>query len=415
MQDILFFTVKKFLHEHIDYKKPLLLAFSGGSDSMVLLHLLLRCKEEKDFSLHLAHIDHGWRKTSAREAKELEKLAKKYHLVFHTVRQKEMKASNQEDQARIFRLQYFQKLWQKYCYQAIFFAHHADDRAETVLKRIFEGAHLQSLKGMQEVASYENLLLWRPLLGISKKKILAYAKKHSLSFIDDITNHTDQYLRGRLRHQVLPFLSKMFHKEISLNLYELGERSQELERYFDKKIEKALLLCQTKSFSLFIPERAHENLEPIEKKYFLKTLLQRQNLDISRDILQRLFSSLEKSKNHRYFVKKGYIYTDRKQLFMMQKDIEALMQQHKPQPLQEGKNIFGPWIITLEAFTPSFIAKKGWQNLWQEGITFSLPHKNFIVASGFSEGEYILPKLKKIYEKRICSCFFTKSASGLNR
>ncbi|MCB1082086.1 MAG: tRNA lysidine(34) synthetase TilS, partial [Chlamydiia bacterium] len=82
--------VKDFLTLRLQKGAKLLLGFSGGPDSMALLHMLIEAKETLDFSLHLAHVDHGWREESAREAEALEKVAKYFDLPFHLHRLEKM-------------------------------------------------------------------------------------------------------------------------------------------------------------------------------------------------------------------------------------------------------------------------------------------------------------------------------------
>jgi len=103
-------TVKDFLSLHLEKGAKLLLGLSGGPDSMALLYFLLEARQTLDFSLHLAHIDHGWREESVREALALQNLAAqlKLPLYIHTLR--DMSGSDLENRCREERLAFFKRL-----------------------------------------------------------------------------------------------------------------------------------------------------------------------------------------------------------------------------------------------------------------------------------------------------------------
>jgi len=82
MKDPLFNKIKTFLKKNIDLKKPILLGYSGGFDSKTLFYLLLKLKEEINIDLHVAHVDHGWRKTSKKQAQMLKKEVEKKGIFF---------------------------------------------------------------------------------------------------------------------------------------------------------------------------------------------------------------------------------------------------------------------------------------------------------------------------------------------
>src|SRR5579862_4351474 len=123
------FRLSEFLAKHWDGVSPLLLGYSGGPDSKALLYALLEagCRS----SLHLAHVDHGWRSESGEEAAELEKEARGLGLPFHMTRLN--LAANKEAASREARLKFFQALFAKIPFQALLLAHQAGDAAETAL------------------------------------------------------------------------------------------------------------------------------------------------------------------------------------------------------------------------------------------------------------------------------------------
>jgi tRNA(Ile)-lysidine synthase len=205
-----------------------LLGYSGGPDSKALLYALLEC----DVKPHLAHVDHGWREESEEEAEMLRKEAVELGCPFFSVRLNNVEKS--EDAARRARLSYFFSHFAPY--EALLLAHQADDLAETVLKRILEGAHLPNLGGMQPVSSQHELTIWRPLLYVRRSEIIEFLEERGLHPLLDSSNLDTAYLRARMRLEIFPFLNEKFGKETTENLALLSERATELKDYLDRQI-----------------------------------------------------------------------------------------------------------------------------------------------------------------------------------
>lgn len=224
----------EFIRSHHDGKSPLLLGLSGGPDSLSLFYLLMEVKNSYPFSLHLVHVDHGWREESREEAAFLQQLAKEHGLPFHlrTLLPSKEKG-NLEEKGRFARLAFFKEVMQKTGAQAIFLAHQKEDQAETVLKRLFEGSHFLHLRGMEPKNVVEGVEIWRPLLQFSKNMLLDTLKT---SYFQDPTNVDDRFLRGRMRTELMPLLSSSFGKEVTSSLYQFGEMMEELHQFFKEKL-----------------------------------------------------------------------------------------------------------------------------------------------------------------------------------
>ncbi len=279
---MLSFFLSQFLQKYFSYKKPLLLAYSGGGDSQALLQALLQCKKKKDFCLHLAHVDHGWRESSAKEALLLQKKAEEKGLIFHFARKPFREDKNLEASSRDFRYQFFSSLQKKQEYEAVLLAHHADDLAETVLKRVLEGARLFHLEGMKPISFFLNMKLFRPFLGFTKKDLENFLLVEKSSFLVDETNEDPHFLRTRLRKKIFPFLEKEFGKNPRNPLCFLSKQSSEMKQHLQEKVFPILKLAQEETplvKILFI-----EKLPPLsrwETRYLLccffgKTLLRQE-------------------------------------------------------------------------------------------------------------------------------------------
>ncbi|HSX12111.1 MAG TPA: tRNA lysidine(34) synthetase TilS [Rhabdochlamydiaceae bacterium] len=299
MKDSLIRSIKQFLHYHFVPGKPILLGFSGGNDSLALLDLLCHLRPFFPLEVHLAHVDHGWRKESGAQAQELKNFSPTLGLAFHLHTSSSLEKS--EEKAREERLHFFRRLYQELGAQALVLAHHADDQAETVLKRIFEGASLPLLGAMSKVSHYEEMTLWRPLLDIPKKKLLAWTAKRALNPIQDETNHDERYLRGKMRQRIFPELNAQFGKEVTGNLVRLSEMSHELHGYLLRKTAPLLSTLKQDALGVHWDFNPFFPLEKLEVQFALKQFLTAQGLFFSRQLLQSIVFHLEKRSGKRRF------------------------------------------------------------------------------------------------------------------
>lgn len=281
----------EFLNVHWDRKKPLLLGYSGGPDSKALLYALLEC----DVVPHLAHVDHGWREESREEARLLAEEAKRLGCPFFSLRLdlKEKK----EDEARQARFAYFSSLMTQY--EALLLAHQADDLAETVLKRILEGAHLAHLSGMQPVSSQYGMTIWRPFLNVRRSEILQFLEERLLQPIIDPSNSDPVYLRSRMRSEIFPFLNECFGKETTENLVLLSQRAYELKGYLDRQVDRVSV--QKGPWGVF----AYLNgLETIEQRHLLQKIAREESLVLTREALETLLKWVNGGQKSKYLVVK---------------------------------------------------------------------------------------------------------------
>lgn len=292
MREPILKRVVEFLQAHFQPGAPLLLGVSGGPDSLALLHLLVEARHFFPMELHVAHVDHGWRPESGGEAKILEGIVRALELPFHLcVLEKGDDSKNLENRAREGRLSFFHKLYVEKGFQALVLGHQANDAAETVLKRVLEGASLTSLGGIKSVAQFEGMPIWRPLLKVSKEELVAWLEKRELAAFDDPTNRDPRFLRARMREHLLPTLAQAFGKEIQNNLCRLGEVAHEISAYLQKKIAPILERVERTSDGLRLDLNPFLPLESIEVKALLKAVAEQEEIVLSSfhlDLLQNL-------------------------------------------------------------------------------------------------------------------------------
>lgn len=304
MRDPILQEVKQFLHLRHQEGRPVLVGFSGGPDSLALLHLVSECRRFFPIDLHVAHVDHGWRPESGLEAKRLEK---EVNFPFYLHRLEGHDKS--EDGARNERLEFFSKLYAKLGCQALLLGHHRDDQAETVLKRLLEGAHFLSLGGIRPIATLEGMVVWRPLLKTSKKELLSWIEKRGLSPLNDPTNSDPRYLRSRMRVEIFPELAKKFGKEIAGNLSRLGQTAQDLKEYLDGKTVRYFQQLHRSKDGVWIDLNPFFPFEKIEVKAFLKKLSDQESLGLSHEALETLYELLESKASQRKIISREKIVT----------------------------------------------------------------------------------------------------------
>lgn len=283
-KEILYGHVRQFLEKKGIDKGPLVLGCSGGPDSKALLYLLSPYCRLKGISLLIAHVDHGWRKESAKEASSLQKEVSimGWPFFLKTVDSKEFGSGNWESKGREIRLQFFSETCMQENAQALILGHHADDRAEGVLKRLFEGASLPFLGGMGMDSQMRGMRILRPLLAFPKKKIVEYLDKQGISYFSDPTNEDPSFLRGRMRSEMLPFLESSFGKQIGKNLCLFADETQEIAAYFSS-LNRPLLddLCDSSGLNL----KEKLPLPEIQLRYLLKEWMGREGLFLSRSMI----------------------------------------------------------------------------------------------------------------------------------
>lgn len=305
--------VKEFLKTYWDGQSPLLVGYSGGPDSKALLYSLL---ESGCQSLHVAHVDHGWREESKKEAEEIREEIEKLGLPFYTTCLSFQADANKEAVARRKRLEFFQSLFKKTPFQALVLGHHADDLAETALKRIFEGAHLPWLGGMESITQFEKMPIWRPLLTVNKEKLQDFLKRKKLIALQDSTNFDPIYLRSRLRLETLPFLHRSFGKNIGTNLCYLSERASELKAYLDKKVDSNTV--QRGDWGVAV---CPSGMERIEKRYLIQKVSMNEKLSLPRSVLESLLDWVEdRSKMRKIFLKSHWIVCSKGWVLFLRSD-----------------------------------------------------------------------------------------------
>ncbi len=216
-------------HDLIESGSHLLMAVSGGADSVALLHVFSRLAESFNFRLTVCHVNHGLRGAdSDRDAAFVEQLAGDLGMPVVVGRRDVGSAAKAagvsiEMAARDARLGFFREQLESLDAVAVVTAHHADDQAETVLLRLLRGTGIDGLGGMRVRSEVDGVTLLRPLLQVTREQVLNYLDSQGLSWCEDDSNRDTDMLRNRVRHDLLPLLDKDYAEGIRSRLASLAD------------------------------------------------------------------------------------------------------------------------------------------------------------------------------------------------
>lgn len=200
-------------HNLFPENSRILVACSGGPDSMALLYLLqdIATHRHTTYKIGVAIVDHCIRPESKEEVLWLQHQVEELGLPFYSATfdvprlSKEYKKS-EETIGRQVRYQWLNEIAQSEGYDYIAVAHHKDDQAETILAHIIRGSGLNGLTGMSVVQSEYAIPVVRPLLDVTKENLLDYIETKQISYCVDSTNDDVRYQRNRIRHRIIPEL-----------------------------------------------------------------------------------------------------------------------------------------------------------------------------------------------------------------
>lgn len=227
----------------IPQNAKVLIAVSGGPDSMALSHILWRYTQEnpaKGISLVLTHVHHGVRKESDDEARMVQKAAAEWETpcLIHRFDSKayaKMRGKSFQEAAREWRYARWKQDMHREGCTLLATAHHLGDQAETILYRLLRGSGTTGLAGIYPTKGS----IIRPLLTFSKADILDYCAREALPYALDHSNQEPVYVRNRIRLELLPELEKKYNPRIQVILGRTGELLRWDEDYIAEQAEKA--------------------------------------------------------------------------------------------------------------------------------------------------------------------------------
>ncbi|SES43386.1 tRNA(Ile)-lysidine synthase/bifunctional protein TilS/HprT [Psychrobacillus sp. OK032] len=206
--------VKEYIDKHqlINEGDRLLVACSGGADSLALVHFLNTLKETYHVEIGIAHADHQLRgEESAEDSRFVEQFAANLNIPFYAAtlevpKRVAAEGGNVQVICREERYSFFEKTMKNFNYKKLVLGHHADDQIESVIMSLTRGSNSSTITGIPRSRPFSEGHIIRPFLCITKKEIFKYIDFNELSFRHDPSNDKHTYTRNRIRHTIVPLL-----------------------------------------------------------------------------------------------------------------------------------------------------------------------------------------------------------------
>ena len=310
--------------------KKILVAVSGGADSMSLLHFLYNHQKDLDIQLGIAHVNHKQRQESEHEEAYLRHWAEEHKVPFHY---SAFSGKFSENAARTFRYEFFKQVMKDYDYSALVTAHHADDQAETIFMRLLRGSRLRHLTGISAIRPFGTGQIIRPFLHLTKAQL-------PVTFhFEDRSNTSLAYLRNRIRLSYLPTLSQenpkikehlcLLAEEIGLMEQALGELTKDIST-----TDLSVFQQQSDAVQLFLLQNYLDSFP---------------DLQLSKGQFNQLISYLRKNTSGKMPLKNGYELVKTQTDFLIRK--EASISLSPPCLLEFGKSVeFEDYTLTFSEF-----------------------------------------------------------------
>lgn len=310
--------------------KKILVAVSGGADSMCLLHFLYNHQKDLDIQLGIAHVNHKQRQESEHEEAYLRHWAEEHKVPFHY---SAFSGKFSENAARTFRYEFFKQVMKDYDYSALVTAHHADDQAETIFMRLLRGSRLRHLTGISAIRPFGTGQIIRPFLHLTKAQL-------PVTFhFEDRSNTSLAYLRNRIRLSYLPTLSQenpkikehlcLLAEEIGLMEQALGELTKDISI-----TDLSVFQQQSDAVQLFLLQNYLDSFP---------------DLQLSKGQFNQLISYLRKNASGKMPLKNGYELVKTQTYFLIRK--EASISLSPPCLLEFGKSVeFEDYTLTFSEF-----------------------------------------------------------------
>ena len=310
--------------------KKILVAVSGGADSMSLLHFLYNHQKDLDIQLGIAHVNHKQRQESEHEEAYLRHWAVEHKVPFHY---SAFSGKFSENAARTFRYEFFKQVMKDYDYSALVTAHHADDQAETIFMRLLRGSRLRHLTGISAIRPFGTGQIIRPFLHLTKAQL-------PVTFhFEDRSNSSLAYLRNRIRLSYLPTLSQenpkikehlcLLAEEIGLMEQALGELTKDISI-----TDLSVFQQQSDAVQLFLLQNYLDSFP---------------DLQLSKGQFSQLISYLRKNASGKMPLKNGYELVKTQTYFLIRK--KASISLSPPCLLEFGKSVeFEDYTLTFSEF-----------------------------------------------------------------
>ena len=255
----------------------IILAVSGGPDSIFMLDILKKLKEKLNFEIIVAHVNHKIREESDSDEEYVKNYCKKNQIECYTKRIDVIKYANNkkigtEEAGREVRYDFFEELLIKNKANKIAVAHNKNDKVETIIMNLLRGTGTLGLKGIEPIRDNKYI---RPIIEINRDRIEKYCAENNLNPRIDKTNFENTYTRNKIRNLVIPYIQKEFNPNIIEGISRLSEIATEEDNYINnvtkEKYQEMLINCSEKEIVLIL-KIFNEQDTVIKKRLVLYTI-----------------------------------------------------------------------------------------------------------------------------------------------
>lgn len=277
----------------------IILAVSGGADSMSMMHLFWMLSKKTKIELLVLNLDHNLRKESLKEAQIVKKMSERLNIKCILDKIEPLKYAKEnsvslETAGRILRYESFERTAGKFKFNKISTAHNANDNAETALMRLLRGGgNFAGIPLRRKLAA--NIEVIRPMLNIARKDIELYAAEQNLPFCTDQSNFSDIFLRNRIRKNILPALVKINPKIVE-HIFNLTSIQAVEEDYLDQICAKiASKIIKKKPNQIIIELKGFLGYNPALRYRLLKNVIPEKQNSFQINFLAKKISLSDKS------------------------------------------------------------------------------------------------------------------------
>ncbi len=287
---------------------------------------------------------------------------------------------NAEEVGRRERLAFFSSVCHQTGCQAVLVAHHADDLAENVLKKLFEGSSLMRGSGLRPVTKMEGLVIWRPLLKVPKAHIVAWLETREIVAFEDSTNNDPIYLRTRMRQRLVPMLSESFGKDVVSGLCAVGEEADALSDYFDECLASYLAAIEKIAVGYLLDLSRERPESVVEMAHLIRRICDLAGFVLSREALKAAIHLVANgAAGGQVAMGTGTLYIDRYRLFACSGAIEMLPKETAI--LLTGKYQLGPWQVDVAPGAHP-TQHTGWREALRGKLVVPLPAGDYHIGIG---------------------------------
>lgn len=265
-----------------------LLAVSGGPDSVAMVYVFKELQKDYNLKLALAYFHHGIRPESDSELEFVKKLASDFKFSFYSKKEnipkivKEEKRSLEEI-ARMRRYQFLIQTAKRNGYRKIAVAHNRDDQVETFLHRLIRGAGLKGLCAIPVRIEIQGIVVIRPLIEIPRQEIERYLQKLKVIPCIDTTNYDTRFIRNKIRQELIPYLKREFNPNIQEVLYTTVKNIQLAYQFISQEVEKIFKRYVKFGFDCVkIKEDKFNKLHPYLRTELIRRAIQEVKTDLKR-------------------------------------------------------------------------------------------------------------------------------------